>query len=183
MAMIDRSCEQVRDLLVDYDDGVLTPRQAGQVEQHLSSCSACSTELKALKRSLELAKGIWEVAAADVQRFETTLPRRSRKSIPRWVVGAVACLAVTTGVLLWAWIASTGEKRVMAPRHNGAGVVAKAVRIIEREAAAAKLAASAEILVNHVSARAFANDSLVYLAATYADTGPGKEAAARIPLE
>ena len=183
MATTDRSCRQVRDLLVDYDDGVLTPRQAGQVEQHLVACSACSAELKALRRSLELAKGIWEAAAADVQRFETSLPRRPRRSIPRWVGGAVACLAVTTSVVLWLWMASTGEKSDMAPGRNGVGSVAEAVRIIEREAAAAKLAASAEILANHVRARAFTNDSLVYLAATYADTGPGKEAAARIPFK
>ena len=181
MAMTERSCRHVRDLLVDYDDGALTLRQAGQVEQHLSACAACNAELKALRRSLELARGVWEAAAADVQRFDSSVPRRSRRSVPRCVAGAVACLAVTTSVVLWAWMASTGRNSDTGPGRNGAGSVADAVRIIEREAAAAKLAASAEILANHLSARAFTNDSLRYLAAAYADTGPGKEAAAKIP--
>lgn len=47
-------CQQVRELLADYRSGILSPRKAAWVEEHLAQCLACADELHVLDDVLAL---------------------------------------------------------------------------------------------------------------------------------
>lgn len=49
----ERECEIVQDLLVNYVDEILNPKSKKMVEEHLSECKNCQTELKQIKEDLK----------------------------------------------------------------------------------------------------------------------------------
>ena len=54
--MTERNCQPIRDLLVDYADGELSPADIERIAGHLADCAECRAELRLLERSLELAE-------------------------------------------------------------------------------------------------------------------------------
>jgi len=52
---MEKSCEDIREMLVDYADGRLLPSEANKVAEHLRKCEHCQKMLEALQKSLELA--------------------------------------------------------------------------------------------------------------------------------
>ena len=57
--MTNRTCEEIRDKLVDYADGELSLQEAEAVGEHLAECSSCRDLVRGLERSLSLAQAIW----------------------------------------------------------------------------------------------------------------------------
>lgn len=57
--MIDPSCPDIQDVLVEYADGELPPLVAKQVAEHVLRCAGCRAELQCLRRSLALAHQVW----------------------------------------------------------------------------------------------------------------------------
>ena len=53
------------DRLVDYADGELSPGESAEVAEHLAACERCRAAVRALRRSLHLARAIWRDAEAD----------------------------------------------------------------------------------------------------------------------
>jgi len=58
-------CDRLADLLVDYADGELPEPDRRRVADHLASCADCRAERELLSRSLELARSVWQEAAAE----------------------------------------------------------------------------------------------------------------------
>jgi len=52
---MEKTCEEIREILVDYADGQLLPSDSNKVAEHLAECAHCRKMLDALQRSLELA--------------------------------------------------------------------------------------------------------------------------------
>ncbi len=75
------SCEAIRNLLEDYCCGELDLAERGRVEAHLSSCAACSRELRplsaegrlyqdyqeGLERGLQVPTGMWQSIRGAIQ--------------------------------------------------------------------------------------------------------------------
>ena len=74
------SCEEVREVLPDYDEP--GPRPAGEVEVHLASCARCSAELASyrdLLSGLAAFRGVEEEPPAGyLDRTLAVVPRASR---------------------------------------------------------------------------------------------------------
>ena len=180
MAMTDSPCGTIRDLLVDYDDDTLPVAQAARVQRHLADCADCRAERQALRRSLELAREVWTEAAAEVEARPVHRPVSRLKRVPRAALAGAAAAAIVAGAALWLWNARTIESNGGAVEDPSPISVAQAVRMIEREGAAARLAASAEILAARPETGEFARDALRYVTANYADTVAGKEAESKM---
>ena len=57
---MQKLCEQITEMLVDYADGQLSAGESRQVVEHLAKCEHCRSILRALKRSLDLAGELFE---------------------------------------------------------------------------------------------------------------------------
>ena len=177
--MNKNSCKFVRDLLVDYGDGQLTPDQASEVTQHLTACPACSRELQALRSSLELAQEIWHEAAVNLEDVQIAFPPAKRPIVLKRLAAVAACLALAVGLTVLIWLSRTPG----TPPPSAIAQIspaARAARLIEREAASAKLAASARILADSPGGQEFAASAFQYLAHTYPETAMGKQALIKI---
>jgi anti-sigma factor RsiW len=48
------TCRQLVDVLTDYLDGVLDPRQRADVERHIVICGGCATYVDQMRSTIEL---------------------------------------------------------------------------------------------------------------------------------
>jgi anti-sigma factor RsiW len=173
------------DLLVDYVDGELPDGDARRVEEHLQACAACRAEVRRLEVSLAAARDVWRESAASAPGAE--LPAAQRRRSP---VRAAACVAVC-GLLaaaLVAWwvvsregpapqIAGPGEARPSAPVQEVPDDPVPDLRTpidveeyLAREARAARLAASLEVLASQPELEEYRRRAERYLLETYGDT-------------
>lgn len=101
--MTRTSCEELADRIVDYVDGELPAEEAQIVARHLSECPRCRQTASDLKRSLGLAKVIWEdnlvpaAAAAPAQHVQ----KLRRASYYVVAVAATVLLATGSSLLLF----------------------------------------------------------------------------------
>jgi anti-sigma factor RsiW len=58
--MTPLSCDEFTTRLVDYADGQLPSNESHKVTEHLAGCETCRRQLEALRRSLEVARVVWE---------------------------------------------------------------------------------------------------------------------------
>ena len=58
-------CGYARGRLMDYQDGLVGPGQALQIEQHLAECPACRAELEGLRMAVQRLTDLPEVPATD----------------------------------------------------------------------------------------------------------------------
>ena len=177
--MNDDSCESVREMLVDYDDGQLKANQVAEVSRHLAACPFCRQELQDLRDSLKLAREIWNEAAVNVEDVQIAFPPAKRPIVLRRLAAVAACLALAVGLTVLVWLSGTPG----TPPPSAIAQIspaARAARLIEREAASAKLAASAQILADSPGGQQFASAAFQYLAQTYPQTTMGKQALNKI---
>jgi len=174
----DRSCETVRDLLVDYADGELSPERAEEVRAHLSACPSCREQVRALHESLALARSVWNRSAQEAHGIAVPRERKRYRALTRLAAVAAGIALLVGGAV--AWLA-----RGPAP-NSGPGVTpsivseADARKVIRREVAAAKLAASAAILESQPGGAKYAANSWRFIVDTYPETKAGKAAVARL---
>ena len=86
------NCRRVQDLLSDYHDGLLPPRDAAALAAHLRACPAC-TRLRAALATIEArvyATGGWQPAPP---------PDLGRRAVDRWTAEGDA--RITGGGPLW----------------------------------------------------------------------------------
>ena len=98
------NCRRVQDLLSDYHDRLLPPRDAAAVTAHLGACPDC-TRLHAALAAIEArarATGEWQPAAP---------PDLGRRAVDRW--SAERDARITGGGPLWA--GASGRTRGAAP--------------------------------------------------------------------
>jgi anti-sigma factor RsiW len=190
--MTKTSCESVYDLLVEYADGELPDREVALVETHLRDCIACRSELSRLRRSLEHVRAIWQESAGLEPVLEKSRTPRARRKL------AVAALAGAAAVLVLAIAAnwfrhsvrpsapaemarsqSSGTDQRLSPAEPG--VELQRIELsIAREARAARLGASSELLADQPALASYFIDADAYLAMAYEESSAGKEAKRRL---
>ena len=108
--MTNQACRSIANLLVPYSDGKLRESDTQLVTDHLAECADCREELRLLRRSLELARSVWQedvarepVARPAVRRNNNRHSTRPMQQ-PRFATARLAVmiliLIVTTNLLL-----------------------------------------------------------------------------------
>jgi predicted anti-sigma-YlaC factor YlaD len=179
--MSDTACKSFAELLVAYADGDLSGAEAERVAGHLAECAGCRSELRLLRRSLELARQVWRESAARARRPQSAPIRRLR-----WRRVAAACAAAAVLVLGLAagyWFfwrpGPAGETARVEPPSPGAGSTVAGPtaeeeeaggdleEMIAREGRAARLAAAVELLATQPGLEAYRAEAEHYLEQTY----------------
>jgi anti-sigma factor RsiW len=169
---MEKSCEQIEKLLVDYADGELPPRQSSKVTGHLAKCRRCRSTLKALQRSLDLAAVIWKDGLKEIEGTSIPAMRRvSKLGWRRYAAIAAAILIVTSISVVW--------RTMTRPKEPGPTFAEVERRILE-SASAARLLAAAELLAKYPDAQSIVKEQYNHIVETYPDTAAAAEARLRI---
>jgi predicted anti-sigma-YlaC factor YlaD len=167
-----KSCEEIREMLVDYADGQLSPSEANRVAEHLRKCEHCQRMLETLQSSLELAGVIWADGLAETKEIRAPILGKPRKI--RWLryaaVAASILLVVTTSIV-WRGLVKPTQKEVS---------FAEIERKITESASAARLLAAAELLAEYPDAKSIVKEQYRYIVETYPETAAAAKAKLKI---
>jgi anti-sigma factor RsiW len=151
----DRSCEQVRDMLVDYADGELPAQDSQVVAEHLAVCPACRRIVEGLERSLHLAKVIWQ---DNLEAAKTPSTRRRVVRLLPWTAVAAAILIAAAALVL---------NSIPRPAETEYTRIERQVASV---AAAARLLAATQILAQCEGTESIVQEQYRYILDNYADT-------------
>lgn len=177
---MERSCEEIREMLVDYADGQsrqgwpspLSPSEANRVAEHLAKCEHCQRILDGLQRSLELAEVVWEDCLAETKEIRAPIHGKVRKiRWPRYAAIAAGILLVVTTSIVWRALVKPTQKEVS---------FAEIERRITESGSAARLLAAAELLAEYPDAQSIVKEQYRYIVETYPDTAAAAEAKSKI---
>ncbi len=167
--MTNRSCDENRDLLVDYADGELSSPDSQVVAEHLARCAECQEVVKNLERSLDLAKAIWldnlEAGASDTAASKRVIHRL------RWLAVAAAVLVAVGGTLF------------LCTLHKSPTTVtyAQIEQQVTRAAAAARLMAAIQVLAKCEDTESIIEQQARYILSHYGDTAAAWELKTTMP--
>jgi len=169
---MERSCEDIREMLVDYADGQLSPNKSNKVAEHLAKCQHCQKMLEALQKSLELAGVIWEDGLGDAKEIRAPILGKPRKiRWPRYAAVAAGILLVLTTSIVW--------RRLVKPTRKEVSF-ADIERRITESASAARLLAAAELLTEYPDAQSIVKEQYRYIIQTYPETSAANKAKLKI---
>jgi predicted anti-sigma-YlaC factor YlaD len=169
--MMGKSCEDIREMLVDFADGELSPGQSGEVTGHLETCENCRKLLTGLQKSLDLATVVWEDGLKETEAVEIPIRPKARKiHWFRYAAVAASILIVVTTSIIWRGINRPQKAELSFDEIE---------RNIAESANAARLLAATELLADYPDAKGIVEQQYRYIAKTY----PGTPAAAKIKLK
>jgi predicted anti-sigma-YlaC factor YlaD len=150
-----KSCEDFKDMLVDYADGELSECDSQAVAEHLAECPACRNVARALERSLRLAKAIW---LDNLETAKTASVRRRVVRLLPWAAIAAAIL-IAAGTL------------ILNSLHRPADIeYGRIERQVTSVATAARLLAATQILAPCEGTESIVEEQYRYILDNYADT-------------
>ena len=169
---MDKSCEKIEEMLVDYTDGQLSPDDSNKVAEHLEKCDHCRKIFEALQRSLELACVIWEDGLKETEEIHVPLPLKRRKiHWTKYVAAAAGIILLLTTSILWRALIRPSQKEI-----NFADIE----RRITEAGTAARLLAATELLTEYPDAQSIVKDQYRYIVETYPETSAANEAKLKI---
>ncbi len=169
---MERSCEDIKEMLVDYADGQLLPSEASEVAEHLEKCEGCRRTLQALRKSLELAGVIWEDGLAETKEIRAPIHGKVRKiRWPRYAAIAAGILLVVTTSIVWRASVKPAKKEIS---------FAEIERKITESGSAARLLAAAELLAEYPDAETIVKQQYRYIVETYPETTAAAKARLKI---
>lgn len=169
---MQKSCEDITEMLVDYADGRLSPSESSEVAEHLVKCESCRRTLEALQRSLELTGVIWEDGLAETEAIRIPVPGKVRKfHWPRYAAVAASILLVVTISVVWRALVKSTEKEP---------TFVEIERKISESGSAARLLAAADLLAKYPDSEAIAKRQYHYVVKKYPKTPAAAEAKLRI---
>jgi anti-sigma factor RsiW len=160
-------CEDIRELLVDYADGVLAADAAREVAEHLEQCRACQLKVKALTRSLAAAQAIWQ---ASEEPEKGVRPREEKGSDPFFRYAAAAAAIVVVGVAAAMFSMRSGPAPTLEQMEASIGQAADAARIL----------AAADIVGAQQGGEAAAKEQYLLITTSYKKTPSAKEGLSRM---
>ena len=181
--MIEKNCEEIQELLVDYSDNLLSQQETNLVSQHLSECENCQKLLKALNHSLELSNVIWEDNFADIGRVSierkegcdvshqmkdnAKLKVRFYRTLRIASIAASVFIVITTAIF---W------NSFHKPDESESQLSLKDIeKNINDSASAAQLLAATSLLENYPDYKEIAENQYHYIATMYPDTPAAKQ--------
>lgn len=169
---MQKSCEDITEMLVDYTDERLSPSKSSEVAEHLAKCERCRSILEALQCSLELTGVIWEDGLAETEAIRIPIPRKARKlRWPRYAAIAASILLVLTSAVVW--------RALVRPPERELTFVEIERKIIE-SGSAARLLAATELLAEYPDAQSIVKEQYRYIVETYPETSAAAEAKSKI---
>jgi predicted anti-sigma-YlaC factor YlaD len=169
---MEKSCENIEEMLVDYTDGQLTSGESNKVAEHLKKCEHCQKILGALHKSLELAGVIWADGLTETQEICAPLPSKHRKiRWPGYAAAAAGIMLVVTTSIVWRALIRPAEKEI-----NFADIE----RRITEAGNAARLLAATELLADYPDAQSIVKDQYRYIVETYPETSAANKAKLKI---
>ena len=169
---MERSCEDIREMLVDYADGQLSPNDSNKVTEHLAKCEHCQRILDGLQRSLELAEVIWEDGLAETKEIRAPIPGKVRKiRWPRYAAAAAGILLVVTTSIVWRTLMRPAKKELS---------FAEIEQKITESGSAARLLAATELLAEYPDAQSIVKEQYRYIVETYPETTAAAKAKLKI---
>ena len=169
---MEKSCEQIEKLLVDYADGELSPSESSQVAEHLAKCERCRVTLKALQRSLELAGVVWAGALEEIRGVGLPQTRATGRFKWRRYTAVAASILLVTGISIL-WLTTTRPKQAQT-------TLAEIEQEIEDSGRAARLLAATELLAGCPDTQKFVKNQYCYIVQMYPQTPAAAQARLRI---
>ena len=169
---MDKSCEKIEEMLVDYADGQLSPDESNNVVEHLEKCEPCRKILEALQKSLTLAGAIWDDGLAETKDIRILIPGKLR-NIPwtRYAAAAAGIILLLTTSVVWQTLMKPVEKEIK---------FAEIERRITEAGTAARLLAATELLVEYPDAQTIVKKQYRYIVETYPKTSAADKAKLKI---
>lgn len=169
---MEKSCEDIIEMLVDYADGQLSPSESNKVAEHLAECEHCQRILDGLQRSLELAEVIWEDGLAETKEIRAPIHGKVRKiRWPRYAAIAAGILLVVTTSIVWRMLMRPAKKELS---------FAEIEQKITDSGSAARLLAAAELLAEYTDDEAFVKQQYRHIIEVYPKTTAADKARSRI---
>lgn len=130
------NCKQVANLLSQYMEGDLSPRDASRVQGHILACRACADALERLTTAVEALETMpRDEPEVDLYNaFRSRLARKGRKRRPililprRWAVAGMAMALLLGGSLIGSWYQHSRTLYVSSPR-SGQSILDSSVAI------------------------------------------------------
>ncbi len=168
---MEKSCEDIEQMLVDYADGRLSPGEANKVTEHVVQCEHCRMLLNGLQKSLELAGVIWADSLAETESIRIPAAKTRKNRWPRYAAIAASILVVATASVVW--------HTLTRPKGNEL-TFAEIERKINESGSAARLLVAAELLSDDPGAETIVKQQYQYIVETYPETAAAAEAKLRI---
>ena len=169
---MEKSCEKIEEMLVDYADGRLSTIASNEVAEHLGKCGHCQRMLGALQSSLELAGVIWANGLAKTKEIRVSIPGKAKKIYWfRYAAVAAGILLVVTTSVVWRTLVRPAKKEIS---------FAEIERKISESGSAARLLAATELLAEYPDAQSIVKEQYRYIVETYPETAAAAKAKSRI---
>ena len=169
---MEKTCEEIREILVDYADGRLSQSDSNKVAEHLGKCKNCRRILDALQRSLELSEVVWEDGLAEINKIRAPTPGKAPKiRWSRYAAVAASILLVATASVLWRALTRPAKKQTS---------FAQIERYVTDSASAARLLAATDLLAKCTDDEAFVKQQYRHIIEVYPNTTAAAKAKSRI---
>ena len=168
---MEKSCENIELMLVDYADGQLPASDTSTVTEHLAQCDECRNVLDALQKSLELAGDIWADSLAETESIRIPAAKTRKIRRPRYAAIAAGILVVATTSVMW---------HTLTRPKAGELTFAEIERKISESGSAARLLAAAELLGENPDVETIVKQQYRYIVETYPETAAAAKAKLRI---
>ena len=169
---MEKSCEKIQELLVDYADSQLSSDESNQVAEHLEKCEHCRKILEALNKSLKLAGIIWEDGLTETKEIHAPIHGKGRKILwPKHAAAAAGVILLLTTSILWRALIRPAEKEIN---------FAEIERRITEAGNAARLLAATELLAEYPDAQTIVKEQYRYIVEIYPETSAAKKAKLKI---
>jgi predicted anti-sigma-YlaC factor YlaD len=168
---MERSCKDIEQMLVDYNDGSLSPSDSNKIAEHLAQCEKCRNVLDALQKSLELAGIIWADSLAETENIRIPAAKTRKTRRFRYAAIAASILLVATASVVW--------YTLTRPKVNELTFV-EIERKITESGSAARLLVAAELLGDNPETETIVKQQYQHIVDTYPETAAAAKAKLRI---
>ncbi len=165
---MEKSCEKIEQMLVDYADGRLSTGESDKVAEHLEKCEHCRKILGALQKSLELTGIIWADSLTETKEIRAPITSKHRKiTWPKYTAAAAVIILLLTTSVLWRALIKPQEKEIN---------FAEIERRITEAGTAARLLAATELLAEYPDVQPIVKQQYRYIVETYPETSAADKA-------
>jgi len=168
---MEKFCENIKQMLVDYADGQLSPSDSGKVAEHLATCEHCRKMLNGLRKSLELAGVIWADIHTETENIRIPVTKNRKLPWLRYAAIAASILLIVTTSVVW--------HTFVRPKRSEL-TFAEIERKITESGSAARLLAAAELFSDNPKAETIVKQQYQHIVETYPETSAATKAKLRI---
>lgn len=168
---MEKFCEDIEQMLVDYADEQLSSGDSSMVAEHLATCEHCRKMHDGLQKSLELAGVIWTDAHTEIENIRIPAAKTRKIRWPRYTAIAASILVVAITSVVW--------HTLIRPKGSEL-TFAEIERKITESGSAARLLAAAELLSENPKTETIVKQQYRYIVETYPETTAAAKAKLRM---